>query len=186
MSILYRRSGFVVHFAAPKLHFVGGGLLTRTVPRCCMSSSSPSSILSKYDDSSDNGFTIMDEKVNYQRYQTIYERLVRYPNGKRVSFDVYGNPASQFKSVFVVPYNTKTKTVTLLREYTPGTNGMQWGFIAGGFDPKKHTSLEHAARMELSEEAFLKDGTFFPLTDPKGVSQVSRNDRSSVAFSPRD
>eukprot|EP00188_Purpureofilum_apyrenoidigerum_P000244 Plantae.Rhodophyta-Purpureofilum_apyrenoidigerum.ctg10978.p1 GENE.Plantae.Rhodophyta-Purpureofilum_apyrenoidigerum.ctg10978~~Plantae.Rhodophyta-Purpureofilum_apyrenoidigerum.ctg10978.p1 ORF type:complete len:233 (+),score=23.00 Plantae.Rhodophyta-Purpureofilum_apyrenoidigerum.ctg10978:85-783(+) len=115
-------------------------------------------------------FLVMDERVSFQRYQTVYERLIRYPNGKRVSFDVFGSPASNFQSVFIFPFNSKTRTATVLREYAPGINGLTWGFPAGGYDPKKHDSLEHAARMELSEEAFLKGGTFYPLT-PQGISQ---------------
>jgi len=116
-------------------------------------------------------FSILDEKVSFQRYQTVYERLIRYPNGKRVSFDVFGNPRSDFKSVFVFPYDTRTKTVTLLREYIPGINEVMWGFPAGGFDPKKHKSLEDAARSELSEEAFLTGGSYFPMLESGGVSQ---------------
>mmetsp|Transcript_7790 Transcript_7790/g.23543 ORF Transcript_7790/g.23543 Transcript_7790/m.23543 type:complete len:239 (-) Transcript_7790:742-1458(-) len=144
-------------------------LLTRSRPRLRNNAGSARMCTEAVPTTSER-FSIMDERVSFQRYQTVYERLIRYPNGKRVSFDVFGSPASDFQSVFIFPFNSKTRTATLLREYAPGINGLTWGFPAGGFDPKKHDSLEHAARMELSEEAFLKGGTFYPLTS-HGVSQ---------------
>jgi hypothetical protein len=44
---------------------------------------------------------------------------------------------------------------------------MAYSLVAGGFDPKKHTSIRQTAQFELSEEAHLKDGQWIPLIDEK-------------------
>lgn len=116
------------------------------------------------------GFEIESERELFRRYQTVYERNVRYPDGKLISFDVLGNARSDFQSVFVFPYNSATGTVTLLREYSPGAHAEQLSFVAGMFEPAKHGTLEAAARAEMSEEAHLKGGELVPLCEnPAGI-----------------
>lgn len=89
---------------------------------------------------------------------------MRYPTGKTVSYDVIGNARSDFKSVFVFPFDTRTHTATMLREYSPGRNRETMSFVAGMFEAAKHESLVEAARAELSEEARLKGGELMELT----------------------
>lgn len=124
-------------------------------------------------------FHLISEEKIFHRYQTIFDRTVRYPNGNIVSYDVLGNPRSDFKSVFVFPFNTSTKTVTLLREYSPGRNKETFSFVAGMFESDKHATLEDAARSELSEEALLKGGELVGLTDHQvAADKYSLNDYS--------
>lgn len=118
----------------------------------------------------DPSFQVLEQKQIFSRYQTVYQRDVKYPDGRVVSFDVLGNPHSDFKSVFVFPFDTKTKSVTLIREYSPGGNKEQLSLVAGMFDPQKHESLSDAARSELSEEARLAGGQLLPLSE-QGVQQ---------------
>ena len=121
-------------------------------------------------------FKILNDEPIFQRYQTIYQRDVRYPNGSIVSYDILGTPHADFQSVFVFPYNTTTRTVTMLREYAPGQNCVHPAFVAGMYEPDKHTSLEDAAAKELSEEAHLMGGRLVPLgTQPTPADKYSRN-----------
>lgn len=117
----------------------------------------------------DEAFKIVSEKKIFERYQTVYQRDVLFPTGKTVSYDVLGNCRSDFTSVFVFPFNTKSQSVTLLREYSPGKNKETLSFVAGMFEKGKHRSIEEAARAELSEEAFLTGGKLIPLVSG-GVS----------------
>lgn len=126
--------------------------------------SKPQSPSSSPSASTNSNFEILSETVLFKRYQTVYKRDIRYPNGRVVSFDVLGNERSEFQSVFVFPFNTATRTATLIREYSPGRNAEQLSLVAGMFESTKHPSLDHAARAELSEEAHLSHGTLMPLS----------------------
>jgi len=110
-----------------------------------------------------SGFQIKDERILHSRYKTIYDRIVRYPDGREISFDIEGNPRSNFRSVLAFPYDSKTRTVTFVREYHPGVNDVVTGVVAGFFDPVKHESIEAAIRAELNEEVHLKNGTLVSL-----------------------
>lgn len=120
-------------------------------------------------------FDIISHDVIFKRYQTVYQRDVRYPDGRQVSYDVIGNPRSNFKSVFIFPFDSRKRTVTVLREYSPGRNLEQLALPAGMFEPEKHDSIETAARAELSEEAYLKLGQLVPLADPVQADKYSLN-----------
>ncbi|KAA8491503.1 hypothetical protein FVE85_2518 [Porphyridium purpureum] len=109
--------------------------------------------------SEQDGFTLKSEAVRYERYKTIYERVVTYPDGAEYSFDVEGSPRANFSSVLVFPFNSAAKTTVLIREYHPGLHALRYGFVAGFFDAKVHADEEAAARAELSEEAHLTGGT---------------------------
>lgn len=134
--------------SAPALPFI-----CRRFPRACSTSTSPP-----------NHFEIVNQKRIFHRYQSVYDRTVRYPTGKMVSYDISGNARSDFKSVFVFPFDTRASKVTLLREYSPGRNRETMSFVAGMFEASKHESLVEAARAELSEEAQLKGGELVELT----------------------
>lgn len=122
------------------------------------------------------GFEIVHEKQLFHRYQTIYDRTVRYPNGQTVSYDIIGNARSEFKSVFVFPFDRESRTVTMLREYSPGRNRETMSFVAGMYEKDKHGSLEMAARCELSEEACLKGGELVGLTGGVAADKYSLNE----------
>lgn len=142
-----------------------------------LSSSAPQTFLSYRDASPppEANFELISQKQIFKRYQTVYQRDIRYPNGRVVSFDVSGNELSDFRSVFIFPFDTATKTATLIREYSPGRNAEQLSLVAGMFEPSKHTTLEEAARAELSEEARLRDGTLIPLTTGVAADKYSLN-----------
>lgn len=122
-----------------------------------------------------NKFDIVSHDLIFKRYQSVYQREVQYPDGRQVSYDVTGNARSNFKSVFIFPFNSHRQTVTVLREYSPGRNAEQLALPAGMFEPEKHESIESAARAELSEEAFLKLGELIPLANPIQADKYSMN-----------
>lgn len=122
-------------------------------------------------------FTIVSQERLFHRYQSVYARTVRYPTGQTVSYDVVGHARSDFTSVFVFPYHTRTRTATLLREYSPGRNRVAPAFVAGMFERARHASLEDAARAEMSEEALLKGGTLLRLArDGVAADKYSLNE----------
>lgn len=120
--------------------------------------------------SSAGRFEIVQQKAIFKRYQTVFQRDIRYPSGQVVSYDVLGNEKSDFTSVFVFPFDSRTKTATMIREYSPGRNAEQMGFVAGMFEGDKHGTIEEAARAELSEEAQLRGGDLVRLTHFDGIS----------------
>lgn len=103
------------------------------------------------------------------------ERLVEFPNKRKVSFDVMGH--GSYESVFVFPLDTEKRSVTLIQEYSPGQHQIMFGFPAGFVENAKHKSLEDAARAELSEEAFLLADQLVKLTGSNGIAadKYSRN-----------
>lgn len=115
-------------------------------------------------------FELLSQDVIFKRYQTVYKREVRYPDGRVISFDVLGNEKSDFQSVFIFPFDTVSHTATLIREYSPGRNAEQLSLVAGMYEPDKHDSLEQAARAELSEEARLTGGELIPLMPLSGFA----------------
>lgn len=121
-------------------------------------------------------FEILDHRPIFQRYQTVYQRDVRFPSGHTVSYDVLGNVRSDFKSVFVFPFNRMTNRATVLREYAPGRNAESFSFVAGMYEPGKHEDVYAAAMAELSEEARLKGGQLIPLADNVAADKYSMNE----------
>lgn len=68
--------------------------------------------------------------------------------------------------------SSATARATLLP--TTCSIGLSSWVAAGAFSPEKHTSLQHCAECELSEEAALRGGTWHPLLPPghRGVHEV--------------
>lgn len=146
-------------------------------PYCCTTPSNFPQTSPGRIQTSGSSFEILDEKTLFHRYQTVYQRDVRYPDGTIVSYDILGTPHTDFKSVFVFPYHTATRTVTMLREYAPGQNSIHPAFVAGMYEPAKHASLVDAAVKELSEEAQLKGGRLIPLSQAcTPADKYSRNE----------
>lgn len=125
------------------------------------------------------GYTVVAEQVVHQRYLSVYDRSVRFPSGEGgeagavFAFDVVGHPRAHFHAVWVLPF-WADGTVTLVREYAQGPHAVVWSLPAGGVDPAKHSSLEDAARAELSEEAQLRAGELVRLlpADHPGVVEA--------------
>lgn len=138
--------------------------------------SAPSTNSEAFVRNAEQNFTLLSEERIFHRYQTIWSRAIKFPTGQTVEYDVLGNASSEFKSVFIFPFDTTSRTTTLLHEYAPGQNRISPAFVTGMFERGKHKDLEDAARAELSEEALLMGGHLVPLTG-SGVAadKYSRN-----------
>lgn len=135
-------------------------------------------------------FEIVEEKVEYERYMSLYNRKVRFPSvalgsddqqGAVYEFDVIGHPKSSFCFCVALPFHPpkdgkdwREGEITMIREYAQGPNEMMYGLPAGAFHSGKHATAEGCARAELSEEAHLQGGKIFPLLEEgcDGVAEV--------------
>jgi hypothetical protein len=83
---------------------------------------------------------LKSDTVSYKRYLTVRSRIVAYPDGRQVDWDIVGHstPNPAFCTVF--PYNSVSRKVTLLVEYCQGPNEMLYNLVSGGFDARKHES----------------------------------------------
>ncbi|KAJ3257435.1 hypothetical protein HK103_004510 [Boothiomyces macroporosus] len=108
-------------------------------------------------------FKILEEKLGYKRYLSLWHTKVEFPNGKIIDWDSVGSGAKPPHFVVIFPYNTKTQKVTLIKEYNQGINDMRFTLPSGGFD--KHPTILDCAISELNEEACLKDGAFIRLLE---------------------
>ncbi|CAI7858491.1 unnamed protein product [Closterium sp. NIES-54] len=90
-----------------------------------------------------------------------------------VEYDVVAATTKSCHFVCVLPFHSKTKTVTLLKEYAQGANALVYTVPCGGYTDN-HTSLEDCARRELSEEAKLCGGQLIKLVgdDHPGLLEV--------------
>jgi ADP-ribose pyrophosphatase YjhB (NUDIX family) len=67
-------------------------------------------------------------------------------------------------AVLIFAWDTQTKTVTLVREYMPGSHRILWGLAAGLIEDKHGEDPSVAAQHELEEECHLTGGTWIPLS----------------------
>ncbi|CAI5962005.1 unnamed protein product [Closterium sp. NIES-64] len=90
-----------------------------------------------------------------------------------VEYDVVAAKTKSCHFVCVLPFHSKTQTVTLLKEYAQGANALVYTVPCGGYTDN-HTSLEDCARRELSEEAKLCGGQLIKLVgdDHPGLLEV--------------
>jgi len=128
------------------------------------------------DFSKDAHFRIVSEATVYSRYLCVIDRQVEFPNGKIIKWDIVGHQFNK-DCVFVCsfPFDTKTKTTTLIKEWCQATNRLTFGLPCGHYDSKHHTSYQHAAECELSEEAQLKDAKWvklLPEEKKEGIMEV--------------
>lgn len=67
---------------------------------------------------SSSNIKVIGTEVAYKGWRSIVSKEALYPDGRTRKFDIVtqGEP-----SVLVFPWDTATKTTTLLREYQPGT-----------------------------------------------------------------
>ena len=60
------------------------------------------------------GFTIISDVAIYSRWRTVLQRVVEYPNGQVVDFDVIDQKGQGAVTIFA--WDSKTKTATLVRK----------------------------------------------------------------------
>ena len=111
-------------------------------------------------------FSVLSEAQLWKRFLTVEDRLVQYPDGRTNAFDILGSPKIDYKFVCTFVYFSSRNSCILLREFAqaalPQTE-LVYNLPGGGFLPKKHKSVQHAAQDELSEEAQLKGGSWVRL-----------------------
>ena len=83
-------------------------------------------------------FQVKEHKVAYKRFLQLNQLKVLFPNNKLIDWDVVGNTTAGPHFCTVFPYNSKDKTVRIIREYAQGPNEMVYSLVAGGFDVNKH------------------------------------------------
>ncbi|OZJ01459.1 hypothetical protein BZG36_05475 [Bifiguratus adelaidae] len=118
---------------------------------------------------------IISSDVRHKRFLTIWNRTTKFPDGRTFDWDVVGHNTPNPAFVCVFAFDSLNKTTTLIKEYCQGTNEIKYTCACGGYDRKKHASVDVAAKDELSEEAYLKGGRWInllPQDQPEGVSEV--------------
>lgn len=116
------------------------------------------------------GVRMLGERVAYKGWKTVIKRRFLFPEtAKEVEFDL---SHSANAAVFVFVWHSASKSATLVEEFYPGPQRWMSGVVAGiaecNHDPHtgraaKHESTMQAAQFELSEEAQLEGGLWFPL-----------------------
>lgn len=109
----------------------------------------------------------LSDKVVYSRYARVYNRILLFEDGKQYEFDVWGRNwrNESFGVVTVIPFDVKTKTFTLVREYNIAHEKFIYTWPQGQFERAKHKTALEAAKSELGEEARLKCGNWHMLID---------------------
>ena len=124
-----------------------------------------------------------EERQVYRRFLAVCDRRVVYPDGRIADFDIVGHPRSfHFVAVFV--FHSADCSITLLREFAQAAlpeAALIFGLVCGGYDPRKHRDVRHAAEAELSEEARLEGGEWTPLL-PAGQRSLKKS--AALAGSP--
>mmetsp|Transcript_7672 Transcript_7672/g.16369 ORF Transcript_7672/g.16369 Transcript_7672/m.16369 type:complete len:224 (+) Transcript_7672:158-829(+) len=116
--------------------------------------------------SSDSGkrVVVQRESVVFKRYGRVVERVVTYPDGSEHAFDIWSkNFRNSQEFAIVVPFNSTTRCVTLVREYYPAPHAFHWGLPAGNVERSRHSTPLGAAKAELAEEAGLTGGEWITL-----------------------
>ncbi|OEH80486.1 uncharacterized protein LOC34622169 [Cyclospora cayetanensis] len=103
---------------------------------------------------------LLKDEVVYKGWRTVKRRTVSFPDGSVHEFDVTDAPPA----VLCLPYNSKTKTFTLLREYCPGPHCGMFCVVAGLLEPR-HQSVEHCVACETEEEAGVRGGRLVPIME---------------------
>uniref|UniRef100_A0A7S2TH60 Nudix hydrolase domain-containing protein n=1 Tax=Lotharella oceanica TaxID=641309 RepID=A0A7S2TH60_9EUKA len=123
---------------------------------------------------------VVSEKQLYKRFWEVSQRTVKHPNGPEVEYQLMGHPPT-FKYVVVFPFHSKTKQVTLIRQWQQGLNQWWWQFPTGGHKPQNKDELKSGAD-ELSEEARLRGGRWYYLIDEG--KQIIETSFSKNGFMP--
>ncbi|CAN8075838.1 unnamed protein product [Agarophyton chilense] len=106
----------------------------------------------------EKAFQLVSDSVVYDRYARVYSREVKFPDGKQFAFDVWGRvwKNDSFAVVTVVPFDRRTNTFTLIREYNIAHARYVYSFPQGQMERAKHKSVHMGAAAELEEEAQLE------------------------------
>ncbi len=107
---------------------------------------------------------------------------MEHPNGEHVAYDLAGHPPS-YAFVVVFPFDSATRSVTLIREWQQGLNEWWWQLPTGAHDPRKARSREESARFELEEEARLAGGQWRSLL-PRGSPGIIESKWCRNRFTP--
>ncbi|KAL8440437.1 hypothetical protein Efla_005579 [Eimeria flavescens] len=95
-----------------------------------------------------------------QQQQDLKRRLVEFADGSLHAFDVTDAPPA----VLALPWDSKKKKLTILREYCPGPHRGMLCVVAGLLEAK-HKSVEDAVLWETEEEAGVRGGQLIPLME---------------------
>lgn len=147
------------------------------------------------DPDSEFGFKILKEELRYSRYLNVYNRVVQHPPSKEevadpskcerkiVEYDIVGAKTRSFHFCAVLPYDTLTKSVTIIKEYAQGGNCYMYGVPCGVLS-EKHQPLEDCVRMELSREAQLQGGNLVKLIPDEhpGLLEILREMLSLIQW----
>lgn len=127
-------------------------------------------------------YSVVKEKVVYDKYARVYSRDVRFPDGQVFSFDIWGRAwrNDSFTVVAIVPFERRTRTLTLIREYNPAHKRHVYSFPQGVMEPSRHRDVEDAAAAELEEEAHLRCKKMIRLFSGKVGMPQDKYQRESV------
>lgn len=134
-----------------------------------------------------DSYTVVSETVVYSRFARMYNRVIRHP-GTRGTFgyDILGRVwrNDSFAVVSVIPFDTKTGTFTMLKEYNFAHARAVFTFPQGCYQPTKHTSPRTAVLSELNEEAGLgcRDDALVDLLDSTEGSPQDKYQREVVHY----
>lgn len=106
-----------------------------------------------------DSYTIVSDNVVYSRFARLYNRVVKHPGTLGTfGYDVLGRNwrNGSFSVVSVIPFDVKTGTFTMLKEYNFAHGRAVFTFPQGCYQPSKHASPREAVLAELNEEAGLK------------------------------
>ena len=121
-------------------------------------------------------FKILSEKEAYRgKYRQMIEKVVEAPDGKKLVFDILSNNKCGGVTMFV--WNTKTRSATLVKEYSPGPHKVLLGTVNGCFETDKHESAEQCAEFELEEEVQMRvthQKNIIPLIEAGGAVPLDK------------
>mmetsp|Transcript_36974 Transcript_36974/g.147501 ORF Transcript_36974/g.147501 Transcript_36974/m.147501 type:complete len:252 (-) Transcript_36974:2667-3422(-) len=122
-------------------------------------------------------YRIISDSPVYERYARVYDRVVEYPNGEKFAYDIWGRnwKTNTFSVVIIVPYETRTRTMTLIKEYNPAHDRFVYGFPTGMVSADKHKSPLDAAKQELDEEAELTCNNLIDMLSPSATNGVPQD-----------
>jgi 8-oxo-dGTP pyrophosphatase MutT (NUDIX family) len=125
-----------------------------------------------------DGIHIVSSTTSYSsKFRQIITKKIHFAKrDKTFDFDITSNCGTRAVAIF--PFDTTSKTLTLVSEFHPGPERFMYGLPAGCIEPHKHTSVLMAAEQELEEEAQLRA--------VDGKEYVSLLDDSESQFLPMD
>ncbi|GKZ01212.1 hypothetical protein MPSEU_001072500 [Mayamaea pseudoterrestris] len=134
--------------------------------------------------STNNDFAIISDRVIHDGWRKLVRRTVTLPSSLQVEFEIVGQRGTD-QAVLVFVWHSRTKTVTLIREYMPALHKRVLGLAAGMVEDSKHATQDArhdaslhgsssncdkdrsltAAEYELEEECRMKGGTWYRVTE---------------------